>query len=191
MEDAPRKEPKHKANFFDAVKDGENKISRRKRMTLEQADHEAAIARSGSFARPNPRAESKARDTAKALNSIAKRAAQSGARNAAAAAFNAAKTLMKATGAGADAMVLAEHGRKKAKDVKLRALAAAKARPPSHKLLSPSGGGFRGHSIFKLKGHDGDESYAGFLTAPHTLNEIAEDEDEAETEAPAAGGGGA
>jgi len=153
-------------------------------MTLEQADHEAAIARSGSFARPNPRAESKARDTAKALNNIAKMAAQSGARNAAATAFNAAKTILKATGGGADAMALAEHGRNKVKDVKLRGMAAAKARPPSYKLISPSGG-FRGKSVFKLKILNADEDYySGFFSAPH----FALDEDETKSASAAVGG---
>ena len=56
---------------------------------MEEA--EAAIARGGSTARPNPRAEGKAREAAKQLNSMAKKAARSGARNAAATAFNAAK----------------------------------------------------------------------------------------------------
>jgi hypothetical protein len=82
---------------------GEDEISRRKRMTLEQADHEAAIARRGSFARLNPHAESKARDTAKALDKLARRAAQSGCPNAAAAAKSAAKTLMASVGGGAPA----------------------------------------------------------------------------------------
>ena len=167
---------------------------------MEEADHVAAIVRSGSFARPNPRAEGKARDAAKALNRSAKKAAQSGARNAAAAAFNAAKTLVKATGGGADAMALAEHGRKKAKDVKLRAMVAAKAHPPSHKLLSPSGGGgAKSNSFFKLTGHSGDEtSYTCFVSASHTTLDESDDESSYDESAAvggaagdAAGGGGA
>ena len=155
---------------------------------MEEAEHLVAIARHGSTARPNPRANGKAREAAKALNSAAKQAAQFGARNAAAGAFNAAKTLAKATGGGADAMALAELGRIKAKDVKLRALAAAKAHPPSHKQLSPSGGGSKSHSLFTLKGHDDDEgSYACFMSAPHV---VLDEEDNEEEDAPACGGGG-
>jgi len=141
---------------------------------MEEADHQAAIARGGSFSRPNPRAEGKAREAAKQLNSMARKAAQSGARNAASAAFNAAKTLIKAVGGGADgdAMNLAKHGRAKAKDVKLRALAAAKAHPPNHKLLSSGGGGGGGkHSPFKLKGHDDEGGFALFISRPAVIVE--------------------
>jgi hypothetical protein len=192
----PRKEPKRKANFFDAAK--EDKPSRRKRLAMEEAEHEAAILRGGSIARPNPRAEGKAREAAKQLNTSARKAARSGAKNAAATAFNAAKTLIKAAGAGVDAgvMGLAERGREKARDINLRAKAAAKAHPPSHKLLPSRGGGVGGNSLFKLKGHTDEGSFALFITQASTVVETDEDaEDEAEDEAAedearACGGGG-
>jgi hypothetical protein len=172
------------------MEEEEKKAKQRKRQMLAE-EHEAAIARGGSFARPNPRAANKARDAAKALNRAAKQAAQRGARNAAASAFNAAKTLINATGKDADAMVLAEYGRKKAKDVKLRGLAAAKAHPPNYKLFSPSGGGAggaRSYSLFNLVGHDEEGGFALFVN--HPLKLADESEEEAEEEACTSGGGG-
>jgi hypothetical protein len=117
---------------------------------------------------------------------MAKKAAQSGASHAAAAAYNAAKTLINATGTDADAMSLAQHGRAKAKDVKLRALAAAKAHPPSHKLLPSGGGGAGKNSLFKLKGHDDEGGFSCFLTRPSVVvetDEEAEHEDYIEDDA--------
>jgi hypothetical protein len=168
-------------------------------MAMEEADYEERVKAGGSFARPNPRAEGKARDAAKQLNSMARKAAQSGARNAAATAFNAAKTLVNAAGGnGADAMALAEHGRKKAKDVKLRAMVAAKAHPPSHKLLSPSGGGGGGAKsfhLFQLTRHSGDETgFSLFVTSKPTISEEDNEDDELEEdedlEEELCGGGG-
>ena len=176
-EDTERKKPQRKSNFFDAK--NEDRPSRRARLALEA--QEEAVARSGSFPRPNPRAEGKARDAAKRLNSMAKKAAQFGARNASAVAFNAATTLLKASGSGADAMALAEKARVKAKEIKLRALVAAKLHPPDHKLLSPNGGGAARNSPFKLKGHDDEEGFALFITRPSAIVEtdgdLIEEED--------------
>lgn len=94
-------------------------------------------------------------------------------------------------------MALAEHGRTKAKDVKLRALAAAKARPPNHKLLSPSGSGTgaKSFNLFQLTSHSGDESgFTLFVTSKPSISileeEDMEDEDEME-EAHSVGDGGA
>ena len=171
--DAPRKAPKHKANFFDAAKEQDNKPSRRKRLAMEEAEAEERIKAGGSLARPNPRAEGKAREAAKQLNTMAKKAARSGARNAAANAFAAAKTLINAAGGrcDADAMALAKRGRDKAKDVKLRALAALKARPATHKMLSPSGAakggaGAKTFQLFRTVAHSNDETgFSLFVTS--------------------------
>ena len=121
-----KEESKRKANFFDSAKSKAVCKSRRP-ITSEQA--ETAIVAGGSFARPNPRADGKARDAAKQLRSVAKKAQAFGARNASAAAYNAADTITKATGSSADAMRLASLGRDKVKDVKLRAKTALKSHP--------------------------------------------------------------
>jgi len=185
--DAPRKAPKHKANFFDAAKEQDNKPSRRKRLAMEEAEAEERIRTGGSLARPNPRAEGKAREAAKQLNTMAKKAARSGARNAAANAFAAAKTLINAAGGGcnADAMALAKRGRDKAKDVKLRALVALKARPATHKMRSPSGGGKGGagaktFQLFRTVAHSNDETgFSLFVTSKPiiSLKEVEGHED--------------
>jgi hypothetical protein len=160
-----------KPNFYDTKKE-ENLHKSRKPVFSEENDR--AIVTGGSFSRPNPHAEGKARDAAKKLLCMAKKAAAFGARNAAFTAYNAAETLARTTGTDSDVMKLAENGRIKAKDVKRRALAAAKAVPPKPKSDHAS----RMHTPFNLKGHVDEESYTHSLM-PLDSFVLYEDEDEA------------